>query len=211
MHTRLQKAEAEAAAVIGLYSGSLAQFGGSTSAPPSGGDFGVSLAWLKSHISMLPEFVGGAIDFGLWLRLTPSPGSFTAEVALTPRRLRRKNSPQLKMLAKLRQAYASLSGTLPVRSGLGLDGLRRRRWWRLAVLRFIFFYYALYGVLLFPLCFKNLLLQELAKKKAKADMAGLSRPTSGVHPSAQADVENPEVGAKAPEGTEAPAPPLPQV
>ena len=61
MQTRLQ--EAEAVAVIGLYSGSLAQFGGSTSAPPSGGDVGVSLAWLKSHISMLPHFVGGAIDF----------------------------------------------------------------------------------------------------------------------------------------------------
>ena len=64
MQTRLQRAEAEAAAVIGLYSGSLAQFGGNTSTPPASSDVRVSLAWLKSHISMLPEFVGGAIDFG---------------------------------------------------------------------------------------------------------------------------------------------------
>jgi len=64
MQTQLQKAKANAAAVIRLYSGSLAQFGGSTSAPPSDGDVGVSLAWLKSHVSMLPEFVGGAVDFG---------------------------------------------------------------------------------------------------------------------------------------------------
>jgi len=64
VQTRMQKAEAEAAGVIGLYSGSLAQFGGSTSAPPPGGDVGASLAWLKSHISMLPDIVEGAVDFG---------------------------------------------------------------------------------------------------------------------------------------------------
>jgi len=60
----MRKAEEEAAAVIGLYSGSLAQFGGSTSSPPTSSDVGASLAWLKSHISMLPDFVGGAVDFG---------------------------------------------------------------------------------------------------------------------------------------------------
>jgi len=64
VQTRMQKAEEEAAAVIGLYSGSLAQFGGSTSAPPTSSDVGASLAWLKSHISMLPDFVDGAVDFG---------------------------------------------------------------------------------------------------------------------------------------------------
>jgi hypothetical protein len=64
VQTRMQKAEEEAAAVIGLYSGSLAQFGGSTSAPPTSSDVGASLAWLKSHISMLPDFVGGVVDFG---------------------------------------------------------------------------------------------------------------------------------------------------
>jgi len=64
MQTRTQKAEAEAADVVGLYTNSLAQFGGSTSAPPPSGDVGASLAWLKSHIHMLPDFVGGAVDFG---------------------------------------------------------------------------------------------------------------------------------------------------
>ena len=64
LQTRMQKAEEEDAAVIGLYSSSLVQFGGSTSAPPTGSDVGASLAWLKSHISMLPDFVGGAVDFG---------------------------------------------------------------------------------------------------------------------------------------------------
>ncbi|XP_021320589.1 uncharacterized protein LOC110436992 [Sorghum bicolor] len=38
LQTRIQKAEAEAAAIVGLYADSLAKFGGSTSAPPSGGD-----------------------------------------------------------------------------------------------------------------------------------------------------------------------------
>jgi hypothetical protein len=64
LQTRMRKAEEEAAAVVGLYSSSLAQFGGSTSAPPPGGDIGASLAWLKSHIGMLSDFVGGAVDFG---------------------------------------------------------------------------------------------------------------------------------------------------
>jgi len=54
-------------------------------------------------------------------------------------------------------------------------------------------------------------LQELAKKKVKAEKAGPSRPAGGVHPSDQADAENPEAGAKDPEGPEAPAPPPPQV
>ena len=64
LQTRVQKAEVEAAAIVGLYADSLAQFGGSTSAPPPSGDVGAGLAWLKSHIRMLPDFVGGAVDFG---------------------------------------------------------------------------------------------------------------------------------------------------
>jgi len=64
LQTRVQKADAEAAAIVGLYAESLAQFGGSTSAPPPSGDVGASLAWLKSHICMLPDFVGGAVNFG---------------------------------------------------------------------------------------------------------------------------------------------------
>ena len=64
LQTRMQKAEAEAGAIVVLYTDSLARFGGSTSAPPASGDIGASLTWLKSHIRMLPDFVGGAVDFG---------------------------------------------------------------------------------------------------------------------------------------------------
>ena len=66
---------------------------------------------------------------------------------------------------------------------------------------------------------KFVFLHEVAKKKAKADKAGPSRPPSEARPSTQADAEVPEAGAKAPEGSdakvlegpEAPAPPPPQV
>ena len=61
--------------------------------------------------------------------------------------------------------------------------------------------------------------QEVAKKRAKVDKAGPSRPPSEAHPSAQADSEDPEAGAKvperfgakAPEGPKAPVPPPPEV
>jgi hypothetical protein len=81
----MQKAEAEATDVVGLYTNSLAQFRGSTSAPPPSGDVGASLAWLKSHIHMLPDFVGGAVDFGVlaavssFARLLRRGGCFHAE------------------------------------------------------------------------------------------------------------------------------------
>jgi hypothetical protein len=52
-------------AVIKLYSNALSQFGGSTSAPPGCRDVGVSLAWLKSHVSKLPDFVGGLLTLRL--------------------------------------------------------------------------------------------------------------------------------------------------
>ena len=67
-------------------------------------------------------------------------------------------------------------------------------------------------MLVFP-WFKAFYSQDLAKKKAKADKAGSSRPP------AQISAEDPEPGAKALEGSgakapkepEAPAPPPPQV
>ena len=65
LQSRLQKAEVEAAAVVGLYSHSLAQFGGSTSAPPPSGDVGASLAWLKSHIRMILIEGGGRVSLVL--------------------------------------------------------------------------------------------------------------------------------------------------
>ncbi|XP_021315120.1 uncharacterized protein LOC110434730 [Sorghum bicolor] len=119
LQTRMQKAEAEAAAIVGLYADSLAQFGGSTSAPPPSGDVGAGLAWLKSHIRMLPDFVGGAVDFGA-------------------------------------------------------------------------------------------LAAEIAKKKAKVDKAGPSRPPSEAHPLTQAEAEACDAGAKAPEGSAAKVPEQPE-
>ena len=62
-------------------------------------------------------------------------------------------------------------------------------------------------------------LQEIAKKKPKADKAGPSRPPSVAHPPTQAEAEVRDSGAKAPEGSgdkvpeqrETSAPPPPQV
>jgi hypothetical protein len=64
MQSWLKDAHEQTTAVVGLYSNALSQFGGSTSAPPRCGDVGVSLAWLRSHVSKLPDFVGGAVDVG---------------------------------------------------------------------------------------------------------------------------------------------------
>ena len=60
----LREVEAQASTIVGLYRDALRQFGGSTSAPPEGGDIAAILAWLKSHITKLPNVVGGAVDFG---------------------------------------------------------------------------------------------------------------------------------------------------
>jgi hypothetical protein len=137
LQTRMQKAEAEAAAIVELYADSLAKFGGSTSAPPPSGDVGACLAWMKSHIRMLPDFVGGGLlILGLWPRLVPSLDFCGAEVAPTPRGLTRWSLPRRRTLARAPPACANLSGTLSVRSGLGLGGLRRRRWRRLVALRY---------------------------------------------------------------------------
>ena len=64
-----------------------------------------------------------------------------------------------------------------------------------------------------------LILQEIAKKKAKVDKAGPSRPPSEARPSTQAEAEVRDEGAKAPEESgakasgqpETSAPPPPQV
>jgi len=86
---------------------------------------------------MLPDFVGGLLILGLWRQLTPSPGSFVAEGAPMLRQWRRKNFLWLLKLAKLSPAYANLSETSSVCSGLGLGRLRQRIWWRLAVSRYV--------------------------------------------------------------------------
>jgi hypothetical protein len=161
MQTRLQKAEAEAAAVTGLYSGSLAQFGGSTSALSAGGDVGVSLAWLKSHISMLPEFVGGAVDFGA-----------LATVNSFARLLRRGGCCHVEVVAKeeftlaedvgeatsgLRTSVRNFINSFCIR--FGRAEAKKMAEVRRAVVRIIFFCYPLYTAWLFPfvsrICFRR--------------------------------------------------------
>jgi hypothetical protein len=110
VQTRMQKAEEEVAALIGLYSGSLAQFGGSTSSPPISSDVGASLAWLKSHISMLPDFVGGAVDFGA-----------LAVVSSFARLLRRGGCSHAEEVAK--EEFASAEDV-----GEGTSSLRKSVW-----------------------------------------------------------------------------------
>ena len=66
---------------------------------------------------------------------------------------------------------------------------------------------------------KFVVLQEIAKKKVKADKAGPSRPPSEARPPTQAEAEVHDAGVKAPdesgakasEQPEAPPPPPPQV
>jgi len=110
METCMQKAEAEAAAVVGLYTDSLAQFGGSTSAPPPSSDVGASLAWLKSHIRMLPDFVGGAVGFGA-----------LAAVSSFARLLRRGGCSHAEGVAKEEFVLAEDVGE-------GTSGLRKSVW-----------------------------------------------------------------------------------
>jgi hypothetical protein len=55
----------------------------------------------------------------------------------------------------------------------------------------------------------TLFLQEIAKKRAKVDKAGPSRPSGGAPPSIQANMEDPAAGAKVPEGVGAFVPPPP--
>jgi hypothetical protein len=62
---RLKEAEVQATVVVGLYCDAWGQFGCSTSTLPGSGDVGVSMAWLKFHISKLPDFVGGLLILGL--------------------------------------------------------------------------------------------------------------------------------------------------
>ena len=64
MQAQLEEAEAQALAVLRLYHDIVSQFGSSTSALPQSRGVVAALAWLKSHIGKLPDFVDGAVDFG---------------------------------------------------------------------------------------------------------------------------------------------------
>ncbi|XP_021310427.1 uncharacterized protein LOC110433104 [Sorghum bicolor] len=195
LQSRLQKAEVEAAAVVGLYTHSLAQFGGSTSAPPPSGDVGASLAWLKSHIRMLPDFVGGAVDFGA-----------LAAVSSFARLLRRGGCSHAEGVDKAEFATAEDVGE-------GTPGLRK------FVRNFISSFWIRFGRAEAKKMAEARRAEEIAKKKAKVDKAGPSRPSSEARPPTQAEAEARDAGAKAPEGSgakvselpETSAPPPPQV
>ena len=217
VQSRLQKAEVEAAAVVGL-SSSLAQFGGSRSAPPPGGDVGASLAWLKSHIGMLFDFVGGAVDFGV-----------LAAVSSFARLLRRGGCSHAEEVAKeefaaaedvgegtssLRKSVRNFISSFWIRFGRA-EAKKMAEAHRAEVCVILLFFCILFCY--FAVFLKLDVLQEIAKKKAKADKAGPSRPPSEARPSTKAEAEVRVAGAKAPEESgakasehpEAPAPPPP--
>jgi hypothetical protein len=115
---QLKEAEVQATVVVGLYRDALGQFGGSTSSLPGCRDVGVSLAWLKSRISKLPDFVGGAIDFGALAGCPPSVAFLDARVAAMFRQFRRRTSPLPLMLVISPRACVGPSGTLLALFGL---------------------------------------------------------------------------------------------
>lgn len=64
MTRRLEEAKATGLATAGMYQVALNGFGGATSPlPADASTFGV-FAWMKSNFAKLPEFIGGAVEFG---------------------------------------------------------------------------------------------------------------------------------------------------
>ena len=61
---RLEDAKAVGLAVAELYVGALDQFGGSMSSLPSDPSAFNIFSWMKANFRKLPDFIGGAIDFG---------------------------------------------------------------------------------------------------------------------------------------------------
>ena len=61
---RLEDAKSIGLATAELYVGALDQFGGSTSPLPSDPSAFNIFSWMKANFLKLPDFVGGAIDFG---------------------------------------------------------------------------------------------------------------------------------------------------
>ena len=61
---RLEDVKSIGLAVAELYVGALEQFGGSTLPLPSEPSAFSIFSWLKANFMNLPNFVGGAVDFG---------------------------------------------------------------------------------------------------------------------------------------------------
>jgi hypothetical protein len=70
---RLEDAKAVGLAAAELYANALGQFGSVTSSlPPDPSAYNI-FSWMKSNFTKLPDFVGGAIDLGLFLLLRICP------------------------------------------------------------------------------------------------------------------------------------------
>ena len=61
---RLEDANAVGVAIAELYVGALERFGGSTTSLPSKPSALNLFSWMKANFVKLPNFVGGAVDFG---------------------------------------------------------------------------------------------------------------------------------------------------
>ena len=61
---RLEDAKSIGLAAAELYVGALEQFGGSTPSLPSEPSACSIFSWLKANFMKLPDFIGGAMDYG---------------------------------------------------------------------------------------------------------------------------------------------------
>ena len=64
LQKRLEEAWVAGVSVAELYRAALAGFGGATSPLPADASAYGILAWFKENVAKLPDFVGGAMDFG---------------------------------------------------------------------------------------------------------------------------------------------------
>ena len=61
---RLEEANTAGLAIAQMYRVAQASFDGATSSLPTGASTFIIFAWMKSNFAKLPEFIGGAVDFG---------------------------------------------------------------------------------------------------------------------------------------------------
>jgi len=169
---------------------------------------------------MLPDFVGGAVDFGAlaavnsFARLLRRGGCSHAEGVVKEEFVAAEDVGE--GTPSQRKSVRNFISSFWIRFGRAeAKKMAEARRAEVCVTWFLFcilFYYV--ATFLSPV-----VLQEIAKKKARADKAGPSCPSGEVRPSTQAETEvrdagvktPEESGAKASEQPEAPAPSPPQV
>lgn len=64
LQKRLEEARVAGLAAVELYQAALGGFGGTTSPLPADASALSIFGWFKENVAKLPEFVGGAVDFG---------------------------------------------------------------------------------------------------------------------------------------------------